>query len=567
MAGNIQNVSFVNPLDPAASAALQVQQQQLQRNQAIADALRQRSLTAPQVANGSRESWTQGLAMLGDALASKHIQSKNNTQAVTLAQQQGQMLGKMFGFSPQATNTQAAALGTTLAGDTGAGSVTPIALPASSSPQQDVPPQQTAPTDQVSNVPQGGGQPESSAPPVQQAAAPVQALQGQQPMPAQGGYPMSLSGNPMQDYTDYATDPDAYNKARIAAHAPTDLGRMMQQAGIDPTSDLGHQIMQANIAKQNNIPPVAVRPGGVMIDPVTHQPVFQAAQVPVGSIANYGQGGKPESVSTLPGASDAIRTQHAAEATGAAAGKTTTMWDAASGTYKTVPLTDALRPGGITSAPGPGGEAGAKQDAVLSSDAYRADAQAASTIPQSRVILTNMQKLASSVLTGPGAGLAANVKGGINYFAQSMGLPAPFDGAGVAKLQELGKFAEQLSQQTAGSMGGVSGITDAKLASAVRSLPNEEKSPQALHDMLDIMHQRVDAAATFDKIRAYGEANGINNNALHSKWVANYDPDLLSRVQAFQSDPHALTRGLNQQQAAALLTKYRNLRSIGAFGQ
>jgi chitodextrinase len=85
MPTNIRNVSFVNPLDPAGSAALQVQQQQIQRQQAIAQALQQQSMQEDKVEPGSRVSWTQGLAKLAQALAARDTYKKTDAQQVDLA--------------------------------------------------------------------------------------------------------------------------------------------------------------------------------------------------------------------------------------------------------------------------------------------------------------------------------------------------------------------------------------------------------------------------------------------------------------------------------------------------
>lgn len=48
---------------------------------------------------------------------------------------------------------------------------------------------------------------------------------------------------------------------------PTDFTKLLIQAGIDPNSTLGRQVMQQQVAKQNNIPLVAGRAGAPMYNP------------------------------------------------------------------------------------------------------------------------------------------------------------------------------------------------------------------------------------------------------------------------------------------------------------
>lgn len=52
---------------------------------------------------------------------------------------------------------------------------------------------------------------------------------------------------------------------------PTDFVKTLQAAGIDPNSQMGRQLIQQNIAKQNYQAPTSLRPGGWMLDPVTQK--------------------------------------------------------------------------------------------------------------------------------------------------------------------------------------------------------------------------------------------------------------------------------------------------------
>jgi hypothetical protein len=95
---------------------------------------------------------------------------------------------------------------------------------------------------------------------------------------------------------------------------PTDFTKLLEQAGIDPNSILGRQIMQQQIAKQNNIPLVAGRAGAPMYNPdgtiAAMAPVIPKNAVP--QIVD----GKVVGVSPLAGAANVEQINAYADAAG-----------------------------------------------------------------------------------------------------------------------------------------------------------------------------------------------------------------------------------------------------------
>lgn len=89
----------------------------------------------------------------------------------------------------------------------------------------------------------------------------------------------------------FAFDPSAASTQYLnrAYPQPTDFVKQLDAAGIDPRSQIGRQLIQQNIAKQNYIAPTSLRGGGYMFDPQTGgltnlptvSPGFQVVRDPV----------------------------------------------------------------------------------------------------------------------------------------------------------------------------------------------------------------------------------------------------------------------------------------------
>lgn len=130
-----------------------------------------------------------------------------------------------------------------------------------------------------------------------------------------------------------------------------DIVVQLRAAGIDPNGALGRQIQQQAIAKATNIPPLDVRAGGTLYDPISGKPIFSTPQN--GVQTTYDAQGNP-SQSVVPGASAAAGTMTSAE-TAAKVANTPMMVPMGAGT-------EAPRyPGQI---PGLGGPPGAQPPAT-----------------------------------------------------------------------------------------------------------------------------------------------------------------------------------------------------------
>lgn len=174
--------------------------------------------------------------------------------------------------------------------------------------------------------PQGGG-----APPMQPPAQmPPQMPQGapQGAMPPQGGAsPMSgLFGNIPKPLVAMGLlrDPNKTIESAMSQYSPTDLEKTMRAAGIDPKSTIGQQILQASIAKTNNIPPVSGRPGGYLTYADGRQE--QLPQVPEGFTAQKDQNGQWQMV-PVAGGTAAMTASSGAKAAGTAGYQLTPTWD------------------------------------------------------------------------------------------------------------------------------------------------------------------------------------------------------------------------------------------------
>ena len=93
--------------------------------------------------------------------------------------------------------------------------------------------------------------------------------------------------------------PSELGKAIAGANSPTDFVKTLRAAGIDPSSALGKQMIQGQIAKLNNIPPLAVRQGGGAIDPQGNI-IMTMPKMPENALPTI-ENGRVVGVSPLPG--------------------------------------------------------------------------------------------------------------------------------------------------------------------------------------------------------------------------------------------------------------------------
>ncbi|MFM0263332.1 transglycosylase SLT domain-containing protein [Paraburkholderia sediminicola] len=100
----------------------------------------------------------------------------------------------------------------------------------------------------------------------------------------------------------------------LAAQMPTDITKMGTQGGMTPA-----QIQAANAAgvgKANYIAPVNARPGAILRDPLTMQPMAFNPNIPAGGTPMFDASGNVIGINTIPGAAGVTSTMAAAKAAG-----------------------------------------------------------------------------------------------------------------------------------------------------------------------------------------------------------------------------------------------------------
>lgn len=564
MAGNIANVSFVNPLDPGGAAALQVQQQAIQRQQAIAQQLQGDSFKEDQVAPGSRVSWTQGLARLADALVAKNIYKKAQGQQVDIATKQGQMMGRMFGLDNSGI---------------GRGDYVSPNGPSdnvSNSPQRQNPVAQIA--DQL--APQAQAEAQANPMPADSAVVPPQAAPQPQPpapQPApqeQGRAPMSLSGNPVQDYTDYSMNPEEYTKQLIQQHAPNDMAKAVAQANAAlARGDVGTATaLLQNIQKQNYIAPMNVRQGGMVYNPITKKIELQTAQAPEGSMVNYGPDGKPINIAPIEGGAAAIQTENAAKAVGSAAGDLVQVFDPATHQMVKVPKSAVLSGAAngqppMAAAPPLGAGAAFDVTGKNSANAFQDISNGAADVPNRIYALKQMQTLTADPNSKFGAGSE-----GLNHFnsllgtiSQSTGIQ--FDPKAATNANEFQKWATQYSARSGQELG-LSG-SDARTQLAVHATPNGEMTRQALQSVVPQMIGIENAKQGYAQAANVWQQNHGPQSVqeFRTEWNKVYNPSIYTHMAQGPQAFAAWAKGLSKSDAAQVRQQYIQLKQLGALPQ
>jgi hypothetical protein len=102
--------------------------------------------------------------------------------------------------------------------------------------------------------------------------------------------------------------------AALAAQAPTDITKMGIQGGMTPD-----QIQAANAAgvgKANYIAPVNARPGAILRNPLTMQPMAYNPNIPAGGTPLFDASGNVVGINSIPGAAGVVSTMAAAKTGG-----------------------------------------------------------------------------------------------------------------------------------------------------------------------------------------------------------------------------------------------------------
>lgn len=585
MAGNIQNVSFQAAYDPQAAANLQLQQQQAQQNLAMAQALRERAFTTPQVANGSRESWTQGLAMLGQAIASKRLMNKGNLQNQNATIQQGQILQQMYGLGPQA-NSEAAKVGAALPGAQPAPQQQPqqpaqVPNPSYGSGGVDDPgnlsptmPAPQAPTDQVSNVPQ----PQGAPPPMgmaQPSQMPQAAPQAQSASP-QGNtlFPDLPGQSHIASMGQAFNSPDTYYAAQNAAHAPTDFMKTYNAytQALASGDTQAAATYKGQLDKQSAI---EMRPGGTAIinGHRNFNPTIDAGYTPT-----YDDQGNVTGETPINGHLAAVASAASAQAAGQKGGENTgtltTTYDAQGNPhYNTTAQVVGAAQGGSPMNAGPpiGAKAGADADAQAGVKLFGDDTAQAGDVPSQRAQIGRIRNLVSGMNTGVGATTVNHLKSGVNFLSRASGHGDLFDQNNISNVDAFLKESADMSNREASMAGGSRGSSDARLASAKAALADPEKSQGAINEILNVRDTRINMIqGKSQAAQAWAQQNGStqsSHNAFTNAWNANADFDMFDRLRAAGGNPAAFLHGLTPAQARAWAPKYSWLLQHGGIPQ
>jgi hypothetical protein len=559
MPGNIVSApSMMAPGMGLIAPDIAVQQQQLAREQALADALRRQSLE-PADAGGGRVSWTQGLAKLAQAYTARTNQKDIDAKQIDVARQQAAALRGMFGAGggPAAGNPAAAPAASA---DPSTAVVAPGGQPGFGQ-------------DMANALKEYGGVAPPPASPQPQTAAGTPP--GAAPSPGGGSGsvgPWSLSGNPDQDMASYMMNPEEYGKAVIGAQAPTDYVKSLRQAGIDPNSPLGRQLQQANIAKQNYVAPINGRPGSTLRDPYDPSKVvgFDAPNIE-GSVPTYGADGMPSGYKQLPGATQAIAAAAGAKTAGSNANEPIAGFDAAGNPTYSNKL-DAAHggagsPGGFKPGQTPGQEQFLSQLGTDSAKFFTDLQTRAQTANQQIYALKQVVDLANGPTQfGPGSEASVKAAGLLNGVGQAFGYQPSFNDKNVTNQQVMGKFAAQVASSAASSMG-LNG-SDARFNVAQQANPSGHMTNNALKDVVPYVMGLAQASSDAGRVgAAFARANpGPNAQGdFQTMWNKAYEPRLYTwRAQG----PQAMAAGvkaLPPAEAAHVLQQYRQLKQMGAF--
>lgn len=132
-----------------------------------------------------------------------------------------------------------------------------------------------------------------------------------------GNAPLNPLGmNPQLAAMMLMQSPDKFFETQAAAYKQADIVPQLRAAGIDPNSDQGHALAKALIEKNNYIAPIMGT--GTFRDPRTMQPVAFNPDVPAGSTPLFDASGNVAAVRPIQGAQGIMQGNAAATAAGGA---------------------------------------------------------------------------------------------------------------------------------------------------------------------------------------------------------------------------------------------------------
>ena len=568
---NVQQAPNMNPTMGLIAPDIQAQQVALQRQQQMADMLRQQGVTpieTGQMVTGAGParavpvSGWQALAKVLQGGIGGYMQQKNDAQGLDLAKQyQGRIVDLLRG-----------------------GSATGNASPAQAQPDQTAnTPMPAMPigsgmsgTDASSTVPNDPvGAAQLQAAQAQPQAAPA-AQQQPAPPPASDRFGLA---NLLRGSVIGQIGGDDATKAFYSDNAPTDFAKALRQSGIDPNSTLGRQVMQQNIAKQNNIPLVAGRAGAPMYD-AQGRVVSMTAKIPDNAIPQIVDG-RVVGVSALPGAADVEQINAYAGAAGKnqaepiagfqnGAPVYTNKLDAAQGGApgQSSPVNAGrfggyAAPGGGAVTPGlaPGIAAAAEGQAAQNTKRSGALVDASADSPTRVNVLDNILSLSNEGAgTGPTAEWTNKVKG-------VLGSVPGFSGwkDDVTGYQEMKKFLNQNAIRAWSAAGGTG--TDSQMSAAMQANPNDKMFPAAVQKMAtwakagELALQSKSSAQ--DDWLARNQNNPAAQNQFESAWRKNFDPRIYQMKLMQPAELQAFAANMPANDRAALMQKYSAAKQNG----
>lgn len=581
---NAPAANSVNFMSPQALIApdLAVQQEQLQRQQALADALRQQALTPSDAPAGWR-GVSDGIAKLGQALIANRQQKSIYAKQTDLSRQYAGALRGMFG------GQQGGGGPSSPTGGADPPAAPPSVAQSPAMPASQIPPQPMAQIDpnDAAGASQGAPQ-QPQQPPMQAPVAPPQAAQ-----PSQRG-PWSLSGNPQQDMGDYLLNQEEYGKAVIGSHAPVDIAKLIQQSGIDPNGSLGRQLMQAHLAKENFIAPTNARGGSYTTDNMTGKTTYNP-NLPEGSQPLYNENGQITAVRTIDGVVKSVGDLAGAKA-GAEAGARAQydpqkVYNPTTGAYEyqsSATVTGHGASGGASggglngfygkgpqgggapqsgpfqAAPGPGAASSQEQGGKNSANAFQSAIDAGSSAKNAMRQIDQILGAAKGLPTGTGAATISGIKSAYNAVNDGVlgGVLPHADPGQIAKFDEMAKGAATLGEQL--SQGG--GGTDARLKNAIASLPGAHYSPAAIQEVGANLKALQAGALAKAQAAARAAQNGMNDYpAFERQWQQAFNPDVFYHMQKGVPDFQKWVGGMSSADRQRTLGQYRAMKGMGGF--
>lgn len=389
--------------------------------------------------------------------------------------------------------------------------------------------------------------------------------------------------------------------------APTDYVKTLQSAGIDPSSALGRQLIQQNIAKQNYITPTRMTAGGAIYDPQTGRIVTMPAAAPAGFQNVQMPNGQWATIPVANGTS-AVASASQAQASGKAAYAPFTYTDQNGQTQNTTKLAFGNAVSGQSSSDQQVAQLAAQATDMVKNgipqDAAQAWLQnkvkalgvgyqpagsarqppgitgpsAGFVAGQGDLAKNNVQDFAETQDNGKEAALRMNVLDNVINLSQQgvktgpgsdwqnhvLGMAANIPGLGtalsgvqgnVAKFQEMQKFLNQAGMRSWQAAGGTQ--TDSQLNAAQHANPNSAQFPQALQTVARWVKAGDLAAQSKANAQAqWMQANGRDVSKLdqfESEWRQHYDPLVFQLQTMAPEDAAAKIKSLSPREAKSLI--------------